>query len=265
MPKRIVWDSNGRDGRWVGDDDEVIPDGGRVHVPLMLCDSRRNLTDTFQLDGATLDQFRPGYRVLGDKTVVAHNSIRDPARAEMIDRATNAWRGSTGACAPIDARKRKPDPDEDDDDEENGNGAADGRRRQAHDPHQGSQAQGYDARLDGGRRLRDDPRRPSIEARADYVRRTPLPLPETRTSGLPRANAGHPTRDVTPDEHQARRDKAYQSYCSELSNAWKSPAGQVRPQSALVAPGIESHIEAAADPTGRAAAIEREVERTRGA
>jgi hypothetical protein len=70
--------------------------------------------------------------------------------------------------------------------------------------------------------------------------------------------------DATPAELQARKDKAYSDYCSELSNAWKSPAGQVRPQSALVAPGIESHIEAATDPT-HAAAIEREVERTRGA
>jgi hypothetical protein len=160
MP-RIKWDANGRDGRWVPDD--VIEDKKGVRVPLYLQDSNRTqLTDTFQLDGASLDQFRPGYRVLGDKTVVRDNNIRNLARAEMIDRATNAWK--------MDARKRKPEPDEDDDDDENGNGAADGRRRQAHNPHQGQAPQGQDARLDGQRFRIDDIRRPSIEARDAWIR-----------------------------------------------------------------------------------------------
>jgi hypothetical protein len=192
MPKRIVWDSNGRDGRWVGDDD-VIEDGGRVHVPMILMDSKRRdrvqLVDTFKVDDANLDLHRPGYRVLGDKTAVAHNNIRSSARAEMIDRATNSWR--------MDARKRKPEPDDPDEDNNGNDDEQDARSKDArsfarrspegsrswgpnqeNNSHQGSQAQGYDARLDGERFRLDDIRRPAIEAWADYVmKRAPAAFP----------------------------------------------------------------------------------------
>jgi hypothetical protein len=175
---RIKWlDAEKTDGRWVGDDD-VIEDGGRVHIPMMLFDSNRTrLVDTFQLDGASLDQFRPGYRLLGDK---ARETVRN-ARQDMIDRATNAWR--------MDARKRKPpEPDEDDDDDEDQD-EADARKKDArgfarrspegsrsggpdqeNNSHQGPQAQGSHDRLDGRRDRRDDLRRGALEARAAYVR-----------------------------------------------------------------------------------------------
>jgi hypothetical protein len=109
MPKRLVWDS-ARDGHWVDDNDEIKP-GQSVRVrmqdmPFLRDSKRTTLTDTFKIDDASLDQFRPGYRLLGDK---ARETVRN-ARQEMIDRATNAWR--------MDARKRKPEPDEPDEDDD---------------------------------------------------------------------------------------------------------------------------------------------------
>jgi hypothetical protein len=259
MP-RIVWDS-ATDGHWVDDNDE-IEDGKTIRVPMatmpFLRDSKRTqLTDTFRVDGVDLDLHRPGHRLLDAPSRAAVSN----ARQEMIDRACNGWKDLRHAGSPrTDAVQTD---------------AHRNARPSQENSHQRPAHQGYDAGLGGERFRLDDIRRPSLEARADYVRRlqdawrspatTLLPLPETRT-GLPRANERHSVRDVTPAEHQARRDKAYQSYCTELSNAWRSPAGQVRPQPALTAVGPSGFVEATAsgDPAARAAAIEKLGEQTRG-
>jgi hypothetical protein len=281
MP-RIVWDS-ATDGHWAPD--SVAKDGETVRTPMMLFDSNKprvNLTDTYALDGVDLDQFRPGFRTIGD---AATRDLGRNARDAYVRDLQSAWK--------MDARKRKPDPepDEPDEDENGDDDEQDARKKDARgfarpsqeNPHQSSQAQGSHDRLGGQRHRIDDIRRPSIQARQEMIRslqdawKRPggyqaTPDPKERTTNAPRRNAGLSTRDggqpmadVTPSELQARKDKAYSDYCTSLSNAWKSPAGQVRPQSALVGPGTESHIEAASDPTQRAEAIERAVERTRGA
>jgi hypothetical protein len=164
MP-RIKWGANGRDGRWVPDD--VIEDKKTLRVPMILFDSNRTaLRDTFQLDGADLDQFRPGFRMISD----AQRAAVSNARAEMIDRATNAWR--------MDARKRKPEPDEDDDEDDQDESdarAKDARgfaRRSQEGSHAGRhQAAHTDARLDGQRFRLDDLRKPSILAREEMIRK----------------------------------------------------------------------------------------------
>jgi hypothetical protein len=243
---RLVWDSNGRDGRFV-EDDYVARDGETIRTPMYLMDSkprdRVQLVDTFQLDGASLDQFRPGYRTIGD--CAPHSSARDTYVRDL----QSAWK--------MDARKRKPpepdEPDNDDDQDEQDarqkdargfarrspEGSRSGGSNQEKNPHQGPQAQGYDARLDGERRRLDDIRKPSLEARADYVRRLqddwrrpatllPSQFPKERTTNAPRRNAGLSTRDggePSMDEFYRKRDQA-------LSEAWKSPLGRCDPNRA---------------------------------
>jgi hypothetical protein len=234
---RIKWlDAEKTDGRWV-DDDEVIPDGGRVHVPLMLCDSRRNLVDTFKLDGAALDQFRPGFRTIADN-VGAPNNIRSAARDTYVRDLQSAWK--------MDRKRKPPDDDEDPDDDENGNGAADGRRHEKNNPHQRPAHQSQDARLDGDRFRIDDIRRPSIDAWATYVRdlqsawkRPADPIARTyepHRPFVPRSarDAAQPDQGTRPEDVQARRDAAWKSYTDQLSNAWKSPVGRLDPNRAGV-------------------------------
>jgi hypothetical protein len=84
---RLVWDS-ATDGHWANDDDEVIPDGGRVHVPLWLVDGKRTRLDTFKVDDAALDAHRPGYRALNDAQRAAARSARDKWIADM----SSAWK-----------------------------------------------------------------------------------------------------------------------------------------------------------------------------
>jgi hypothetical protein len=249
MPKRIKWDRNGRDGKWVDGPDRVLDEGETLRVPLFLQDSKRTqLRDTFRLDDAGLDHFRPGYRMLGDK---ARETVRN-ARQEMIDNATNAWR--------MDGRKRKPPDDDEDEDnyDEDENGTGDRHPKKADDA--GCyQAADRDARQYGSDRLRDDIRRRSIEARAAWIRALgdawkrpggyqPTPDPFQRTYGQKRpieprsvSNGGRPMADATPDDIQARRDAAWNSYKDQLSNAWRSPAGRADPNRAA---GVEAERQA---------------------
>jgi hypothetical protein len=83
-----------RDAYVDDDDDEIVPDGGSVRVPMRMMDSARRLAD-----------HRPGFRV-GDAT--DRKAVRD-ARTEMIRRAENAWR---------DARRKRDEEGEDDEDED---------------------------------------------------------------------------------------------------------------------------------------------------
>jgi hypothetical protein len=261
---RIKWlDAKKTDGRWVGDDEEVIPDGGRVHVPLMLCDSRRNLTDTFAVDG-DFAQHRPGFRLIGDQAV--RDSVRS-ARDTYVRDLQSAWK--------MDRKRKPPDDDEDDDDDDNGNGAADARRREANNPHQGQATQGSHDRLDGDRRLRDDIRRPALEARAEYVRdlqtawKRPAD-PIARTYEPHRPFAPRSARDAAQPDMGGRPPKDMEEFYRKrdlaLSEAWKTPIGRMVPQTALTAAGPSGFVEATAsgDPKARAAAIEAEGERTRG-
>jgi hypothetical protein len=252
---RIKWlDAKKTDGRWVGDDDEVIPDGGRVHVPLMLCDSRRNLTDTFAVDG-DLAQHRPGFRLIGDQAT--RDSVRS-ARDTYVRDLQSAWK--------MDGRKRKPDPDDPDEDNENGDddeqdarakdarrlarrsqeGSRSGGPNQENNSHQGQASQGSHDRFDGERHGHDDIRRGALEARAAYVRdlqtawkRPADPIARTyepHRPFVPRSarDAAQPDLGTRPEEIQARRDAAWKSYTDQLSNAWKSPVGRLDPNRAGV-------------------------------
>jgi hypothetical protein len=225
---RIVWDS-ARDGHWVDENDE-IKNGTTLRVRMQdmpfLRDGRTQLTDTFKVDDAGLDQFRPGYRQLGDK---ARETVRN-ARQEMIDRATSAWR--------MDARKRKPEPDEDDDDDENGNNDA---RAQEKNPHQRPATQSAHDRQHFSDRRLDDIRAEMIQRLTDAWKSAATPNPKERTTNVPRRNAGLSTRDGAepdagsrPDDLQAKRDEAWNSYRASLSEAWKSPVGRLDPNRAGV-------------------------------
>jgi hypothetical protein len=258
MPKRLVWDS-ATDGHWVDDNDE-IEDGKTIRVrmaemPFLRDSKRTHLTDTFRVDGIDLNLHRPGHRLIAD---LATRGSVSSARQEMIDRACNGWKDLRHAGSPrTDAVQTD---------------AHRNARPSQENPHQRPQAEGQDARLDGQRHRLDDIRRPSTDAWAAYVRDLQTAWKKRPADPIARTYEPHrpfvprSARDATPDELQARKDKAYSDYCSELSNAWRSPAGQRKPQWATVGVGPSSFIEAMepADPTERAAAIEKQNEAWKG-
>jgi hypothetical protein len=233
MPKRIVWDSNGRDGKWVDDPDRVLDEGETLHVPLWLQDSNRaQLRDAVEVPD--LYQSRPGYR---DKV---RDSVRN-ARAEMIDRACNAWKDLRHAGSPqTDAHRAD---------------RALAPRPSQENSHQGPPAAaGADDRLRAADHRRDDLadiRKPALQAYTEYVRRLQdnwrhpprpatqvIPDPIARTYGPqvpiePRSTTdGAPPSLQATEDIQAKRDAIWNSYRDSLSNAWKSPVGRLDPSRA---------------------------------
>jgi hypothetical protein len=240
--------------------DPIVEDQGEVRIPLMVCDNRpgwvRPLTDAQVAerlavrDGAgfigankpDLSLHQPGFRV-------ADQASRDKvsaARREWLDAQREAWRGSTAACAAVDAR-RKPDPDDDPDDPD-----------------------GPDERERDRRSKSSDAGDPRAQAAAEYYRwvarlqdswRTPVScLPVNNSRDADPGNSELMRRHLRTEEEddpQARRDEAYRNYCASISRAWMNPSGGIAPQRALVGPGPTSHIE-------RAGEIERLGEQTRG-
>jgi hypothetical protein len=80
------------------DENGVLRDGARHRVPLQMRDSRAPM-----ITDGTDDPFalhRPGWRVAtggGERDVLLRDSQRkliDEARAEYLDRLTNAWKGN---------------------------------------------------------------------------------------------------------------------------------------------------------------------------
>jgi len=68
------------------DDDTMIPDGGRVRVPLYLCDDATQRAIAGQTFDAAAHQ--PGYRMASD---AARRKVQD-ARAQWIRKMCDAWR-----------------------------------------------------------------------------------------------------------------------------------------------------------------------------
>ena len=69
----------------IEDDDDIVRDGERVRVPMMLMDSSRMVA----IDCGPGGPHRPGFRVSTDKAVYA---ARDKAYDAMIKRTSDAWK-----------------------------------------------------------------------------------------------------------------------------------------------------------------------------
>ena len=99
--------------RYREDDDEIVPDGGSVRVPLMLRDGtmmelpmwQRDalLSMRYQMSDAEMAMHRPGYRFSAD---AAANRAKAKAYNDAIVEASNAWR--TPADATPRARGQQP-------------------------------------------------------------------------------------------------------------------------------------------------------------
>jgi hypothetical protein len=175
-------------------DTDIIADGGSVRVPLYLCDS---------VQRAVLDAYgrRTGYARLTDAAQV---KMRREARDTMIKRAENAWR--------LDARRKKNrDDDDDDDDDYNetdpdkiGQSALSVRTdaRSISDARAAATASYHQmcARLRDAWRMQDAPQPDNSSSSAEWRR--------------------HMASVPDPGDPKVRRDKAYQDYTTNLSNAW---------------------------------------------
>jgi hypothetical protein len=85
---------------------EVVPDGFKMKVPLMMLDSvQRAITQTVMADsGNALDLHKPGYRVLSDGA--GRQAIADAYR-ESVFTLSNAWKkGATAELKPASDPRR---------------------------------------------------------------------------------------------------------------------------------------------------------------
>jgi hypothetical protein len=216
--------------RIVTDDDDVVQDGQSVHG-VYLTDAVRYADGDFN---------RPHFLRLDDDVSRALRKSVSDARAEMLEASRNAW----------DARaKKRPeparDPDEDPDEDE-GNEAANPRDA---------------ARAEYGRmcqRLRDSWRNPPAQRDAA----------EPDNSSGPDMMRRH-LHGAEPDV-VAIKEKAYQDYTANLSEAWKRPPGITSPAPAILGIGPANKVVEPDRPAGArtdpsaAASIERLRERTHG-
>jgi hypothetical protein len=169
------------------DDDGEVEDGRGVRVPMMLCDG-----------------YRPGYVQVSD----AHIEMRRRARAEMIDRATQAW---------VDGGRVRHREPRDDYDEDNLRRERD-RRRNYDARGRVNDAAAYD--------IADAARTASYLAMCqrlqDAWKSRPADAAQPDMSSRPEELMSYHLR-TEPDEPaaaQARRDRAWAAYKDQLSTAW---------------------------------------------
>jgi hypothetical protein len=188
------------------DDDDVMPDGHSLRVPMVMMDSARGHV------GYTTDQLR----------------MRKQARDEYIARMTDAWRSPSSHDARSDNGELcpmcngngylDPDPDDDNDDDD-----SDRRRR-------------TDARSISDARAMADASYRSMVRRTEraWQFRDAAELSAAVDPGEPDAAVmrRHLSGQREPDlgELQRRRDASYDQYVARTSNAWKT--GRTDPNAA---------------------------------
>jgi hypothetical protein len=218
------------------DDDDMVPDGGSVRVPMLLTDSRR-----FAFDA---ENHRPHY---GRPTGAVHNAriVRTAARDAYLRRLTDAWRtmGRDAnppqfTCPECRGTGRDPDDDSPDGrcDECGGTGYIEpplnSARKEAHET--------FPLRRSPDTSLRVDARANDVRrtAYAEYVKRIqdawrqPVDAggePDASTQllrgapdpGDPSAMMRRHLRTESDDENQRRRDAAWAAYRDRLGSAWQ--------------------------------------------
>jgi hypothetical protein len=241
MPRRT-------DDQYIDEDNIVIPDGGRVKVPVLLMDSRLSVS----FDAAA---HQPGYRCDTASYLEAYRrscaDVALPSDRGVSDAdvraARSAWIEDTTAAWKADARRKPPDDDGDDDDDDDDD---DDRRSDSRD----ARTVARDAYV---KSLSDAWRTPPARDAAQPDLSTP-------PDDLMRRHTSDP---ADPAAAQARKDAAYRSYATALSSAWRNPPGVTPSQNAVVGPGPRSMVVEPArgrtDPA-RAGAVEEVYEKTLG-
>jgi hypothetical protein len=214
-------------------DDEIIPDGGSVRVPMLLFDSRRFSAANHQR----------GYRFADGQS--SRRALE--ARDAYVRKLQTAW---------MDARRKPPDDDDDNDDnDEQDNNDRRSRRRGASDASMVARdayvrklqsawkTLGRDKNPGGGLTCPrchgsgEDPKRGGVCPRCDgegYIEDYPQGKqwePKDRGAPDPGVASSRPWQGNEPDNSsspetmrvylQGKRDQAYARYCDNLSNAWK--------------------------------------------
>jgi hypothetical protein len=215
-------------------DPDICQDGETTRRPLVMMDGQ------------------PGYARPSDDQVAARRS----SRQEMIRASQDAWRSA-------DARKKPPpdDPDPDEDDDDDDDDVDNPRDARA------CARRSYDAMCS---RLRDAWRSPPSRDAAEPDMGTPpllrRPLPHDDPAAAMRGHlsAGPGPAFGEPDA-QRRRDAAYESYTSTLSNAWRNPPHALAAPPAILGAGpAHKVVEPGRTDPGAASRIERVRERTHG-
>jgi len=83
--------------RWISPSAEIIPDGGRVHVDLLMCDAAQqevamSHARVFDALGGTARLHQPGFRMVSDGTARDARAQVDQAYDQMVARQSQAWR-----------------------------------------------------------------------------------------------------------------------------------------------------------------------------
>jgi hypothetical protein len=194
------------------DDDDIVPDGGVVHVPLLLHDARR------------LADHQPGYR------------LRDAAQRDAVQRARSVWIKQMTDAWKTDARRRRDDDDDGDDDEPDNHDNNDrrSRRKVAADARAATKASYYQM----VRRLQDAWRTPRDGAEPDVAEKLIRPAPDPSD---PRAiMRGHLATESTAGA-QAKRDRIYADYVRSIDYRTRFSGGQSDP--AARANAVERRLE----------------------
>ena len=167
------------------DDDIIVPDGGSVRVRMPMMDSlQRSIAEFDAQRRVTVDyrDHRPGFVRVDSPEVRDARAKALQARREMIDRAASAWKSLGRDAASVKVPGRN-----------------------LENPRDAANAE-YDAMC---RRLTDAWRGPRHLGGHDAAQ----PDLGSRLSDI----------EETPDDNaQARRDRAYQSYCDRIGSAWKT-------------------------------------------
>jgi hypothetical protein len=185
---------------YIDPDDDEVCDGVRVRLDLMDADPVQR---AIALDARN---HRPGFRrgSLDERTLVSD------ARDAMIKRAENAWR--------LDARRKKNRDDDDDDDEPEG---SEGQYNEQDPKNIGQSALSVkvDARrVADARAAANDSYRRMCSRLESAWRMQDAPQPDNSSS--PAEWRRHMASVPDPGDPKVRRDKAYQDYTTNLSNAW---------------------------------------------
>jgi hypothetical protein len=259
------------------DDDDIVRDGERVRVPVLLMDSTRPTFDAaahqpgFRTDAESyLRAYREYCRDAGHSSLDCVSAADARAeRSRWISDMQRAWR--------MDARKRQPDPDEEPDDGDDDDGreplGSDGQyNRQFRSRRKiGQTALPFESHADARMAARDA--YDSMCSRLRSAWRMPVARPASDASQPDLSTPPdelmrrHTSDPADPADVQARRDRIYRDYTTALSEAWKNPPGVHPGESAIMSGGPKSMVvEPARGRTDPAAARqhEGEIERWKG-
>jgi hypothetical protein len=182
---KLKW-LNKTDGQWI-DEDEVVEDGGTVHVPLMLCDSMAGQ--------------RSGYALLTADQVAKRQEARDGYIRDL----NSAWR--------MDAKRKPPD-----DDTKNDNKLADVRAPaiKARDSY-------VRYLMTAWRRPVRDAAQPDNSSSAEVMRRHLYGATDPNAApAIERQAERERGKGAGTDDPRSAAERSYDQYKASLATAWQT-------------------------------------------